>query len=84
MMFLRNIRLYQINHAESIRWIGFAQIIMIRSFLYNQSDQRKQVIDICKSMKISYIGVVQSNEQYRMKECSVLYEVCDRMNNSNA
>lgn len=48
-----------------------------------QSAQRKQIIDICKSMKIPYIGVVQSNEQYRMKECNVLCEVCDRMKNSS-
>lgn len=44
-----------------------------------QITQRKEIIDICKSKGIPYIGVIQSNEEYKMKDCNGLCENCNRM-----
>ena len=39
-------------------------------------ENRKEIIDICKSKKIPYIGVTIDNEKFAMKECAQLCEDC--------
>ena len=39
-------------------------------------ENRKEIIEICKSKKIPYIGVTKDNAKFEMKECAQLCEDC--------
>ncbi len=41
-------------------------------------EKRKEVIDICHSKNIPYIGVTHSISRYEMEECKILCENCPR------
>lgn len=42
-------------------------------------ENRREIIDICKSKKIPYIGVIKDNTKFEMKECEQLCEDCFNM-----
>lgn len=46
------------------------------------ADKRKEIIDICKSKGIPYVGLTRDSEKYQMTECNVLCEDCERFKNA--
>ena len=44
-----------------------------------QSDDRKEIITICKNKGIPYSGVTIAPERFEMKDCGILCENCERM-----
>lgn len=44
-----------------------------------QSEDRKNIIGICKSNGIPYVGVVISHDKYEIKECDKLCENCKKI-----
>ncbi len=48
-----------------------------------QSDDRKEIIEICKSKGIPYTGVIIAPDRFEMKDCNMLCEDCERLKRSN-
>ena len=47
-----------------------------------QSDDRKEIIEICKSKGIPYTGVIIAPDRFEMKDCNMLCEDCERLKNN--